>query len=120
MAMRNSEGSSAARSYFRKSDLIAVAGLAAVLIGMLIFRVGMKFVPAWIAWMVAPLLWYSGFALLTGWAFGRMMNLLRDSQRQRSVRKEDAELARPTLPLLVATAEFAEHDFVFEPFRETA
>ncbi len=111
-------GSEARKS--RTNSAIAVAGLLAIGVGMIIFRMGFQFVPAWIAWLVAPLLWYAGFAMLVGWAFVRMLNMLRNSQRQRSARKEDAELARPTRPPIVASSEFAEHDFLLEQVREMA
>lgn len=101
---KDRDRSSKARTPFRKADWTAVIGLAAILVGMLIFRVGMQFVPAWVAWLVAPLLWYSGFAFLTGWAFVRMLHVVHNSQRERSARKGDAELARPTQAPFVATS----------------
>ncbi len=115
--MSFTEQNPAARKLFRKADLTAVAGLVAVVIGMLLFKSGAEVVPAWIAWLVAPLLWYVGFAMLVGWAFARMLSIARHTQRAREERKEAAgEPARPT-PVPIASADFAEHDFLFEQIR---
>ncbi len=118
--MNDTETNSGSRKRFRKADATAVAGLVAVIVGMVTFKTGADYVPAWVAWLVAPLLWYLGFALLVGWAFSRMLAIARHVHA-RPERKEVApEPARPRSAHIVATAEFAEHDFIFEQVRETA
>ncbi|MFB3815907.1 MAG: hypothetical protein ACE14L_17525 [Terriglobales bacterium] len=117
--MSDTETKSAGRMGFRKADWTAVAGLLAVVVGIATFKGGSSFVSAWVAWLIAPLLWYFGFAMLVGWAFGRMLSIARQVQRARPERKEvAAEPARPTL--VIPTADYAEHDFIFEQVRETA
>jgi hypothetical protein len=106
------------RRFFRKSDFTAIAGAAAVATGMLLFKSGAEYVPAWLAWLVAPLLWYIGFAVLVVWAAVRMLPMKRITQSRE--REEAAgEAARPTRPPIVASIEFAEHDFLFDQVRRT-
>ncbi len=119
--MSDTETNSGSRTRFRKADWTAVAGLIAVLVGMVTFKSGTDYVPAWVAWLIAPLLWYFGFAMLVGWAFARIFAIARHIQRARPEPKEAAaEPARPPLAPIVATIDFAEHDFIFEQVRETA
>ncbi len=90
---------------------MGVAGAAAVLIGMVIFRAGAEVVPAWVAWLIAPLMWYSGFGMLVGWAMVRMLAATRRPERKSATRKEHAPARSVPAPLL-ASSSFAEHDFV--------
>jgi hypothetical protein len=106
------------RRFFRKSDFAGIAGAAAVATGMLLFKSGADYVPAWIAWLVAPLLWYIGFAVLVVWAAVRMLPMARTSQR-RGAEEGAGEPARPTPPPIVASIEFAEHDFFFDQVGRT-
>jgi hypothetical protein len=84
---------------------------------MLLFKSGAEYVPAWFAWVVAPLLWYIGFAVLVVWAAVRMLPMKRIAQR--GEREEAAgESARPTSPI-VSSIEFAEHDSFFDQAQRT-
>jgi hypothetical protein len=105
------------KRFFRKSDFTAIAGAAAVATGMLLFKNGAEYVPAWFAWVVAPLLWYIGFAVLVVWAAVRMLPMKRITQS--GEREEGAmEPARPT-SAIVASIEFAEHDSFLDQARRT-
>jgi hypothetical protein len=96
---------------FKTSDLVGAIGAAAVLIGMMIFKTGAALVPAWVAWLVAPLLWYAGFGMLVGWAMARMLAVARRPERKSATRTEHAAAPPKPAPLL-ASSSFAEHDFV--------
>jgi mono/diheme cytochrome c family protein len=59
----------------RGSDKLGVIGVVMLALGAYFFF-GSQFgversVPLWVAWIVGPLLWYLGFAVLTVWVFCR-------------------------------------------------
>jgi hypothetical protein len=59
----------------RGSDKLGVVGVLMLALGAYFFF-GSQFgsqasVPLWVAWIVGPLLWYLGFAVMTVWVFCR-------------------------------------------------
>jgi mono/diheme cytochrome c family protein len=59
----------------RESDKLGVIGVVMLALGAYFFF-GSQFgsersVPLWVAWIVGPLLWYLGFAVMTVWVFYR-------------------------------------------------
>jgi hypothetical protein len=106
-------GHSAGR--FRPLDAVALAGFAALSVGAALFKFGANYVPAWLAWLVAPLLWYVGFGMLVGWAFARMMGVMRRPHSRvpanGSIRRAEPAGTKPNM------SNFVEHDFVLEPVK---
>lgn len=103
-------GRSAGR--FRPLDAVALAGFAALSIGAALFKFGANYVPAWLAWLVAPLLWYVGFGMLVGWAFARMIGVMRRPQNRQPV---SGAVRRTPAAAKPNQSNFVEHDFVLEP-----
>lgn len=99
------------KSAGRRIDVVAMVGFAGLAIGAALFRFGADYVPAWLAWLIAPLLWYVGVGMLVGWACVRMFSMGR---RGATDSEKAAEKARPRF-----TSNFVEHDFEFEKVKET-
>jgi len=58
---------------FRRKDFLALFGLIAMSIGAALFIVGMEHTLIWLAWLIAPLLWYLGFGIVVAWAVGHIL-----------------------------------------------
>ncbi|MFB3916614.1 MAG: hypothetical protein ACE14M_07795 [Terriglobales bacterium] len=100
------------RSILRRIDLLAVVGFTGLAVGAALFKFGADYVPSWLAWLVAPLLWYAGVGMLVGWACGRMFSMGR---RRATVSDPDAPKPRSRF-----VSNFVEHDFEFDKAKETA
>ena len=59
---------------FRRLDLVALAGLSSGALGEALFKFGPDYLPAWLAWLLAPLFWYVGFGIVLVWALLRFLS----------------------------------------------
>lgn len=59
---------------FRRLDLVALAGLSSGALGAALFKFGPDYLPAWLAWLLAPLFWYVGFGFVLAWALLRFLS----------------------------------------------
>ncbi len=56
----------------RRVDTLAVTGVLMLIVGATTFLEGSSMVPLWVAWLVGPLFWYMGFAVLISWLLYRL------------------------------------------------
>jgi peptidoglycan/LPS O-acetylase OafA/YrhL len=109
--MSNVEG----KRGLRRIDIVAICGLTGLLIGAMLFKFGADYLPVWLAWLIAPLLWYVGAGMLVGWACARLFG---------SARHAANVAAKPVVVNRTATKRFAsnflEHDFDFDQAKESA
>jgi hypothetical protein len=56
----------------RRIDGLGIVGFGMLLVGALTFLSGSSAVPMWVAWLVGPLLWYLGFAVIIAWMVYRL------------------------------------------------
>ncbi|HEU5450737.1 MAG TPA: hypothetical protein VFU76_02070 [Terriglobales bacterium] len=84
----------------RGSDKLGVIGVVMLALGAYFFF-GSQFgaersVPLWVAWIVGPLLWYLGFAVMTVWVFRRaFMPEQKKSQAKVMVMKVPSQVSGP-------------------------
>ena len=55
-------------------------GLVGMSIGAVLFMVGMGHMLIWLAWLIAPLLWYVGFGMVMAWALSRLFATAHDGE----------------------------------------
>lgn len=65
---------------FRRSNLLALFGMAAIIAGLLVFGAGREFSTNWARWLFGPLLWFVGFAMVVGWGMQLVSNIARKQQ----------------------------------------
>lgn len=88
----------------RRVDALACLGLLLLFAGAGTFLSKYTFLPMWVVWLVGPLLWYLGFAVLISWMLWRLF-----VPAPEAVRQEEAEV-QP-----VRMSNFLEHDYDYEP-----
>ena len=96
-----------ARPRLRRTDVLAVIGLTVLLVGAGTFKIGADYLPAWVAWLIAPLFWYCGFGLLVGWAMARMLSAFTHHTTEE---EPTAEVVQYTRAARVRASNFVEHD----------
>ena len=84
----------------RRVDALAFLGLFLLFAGAGTFLSKYSFLPLWVVWLVGPLLWYLGFAVLISWLLWRLFVPAVQAQEQ-----EEAQ-AQP-----VRASNFLEHDY---------
>lgn len=79
----------------RKIDGLGIAGLLMLVVGAGTFFGARGFLPVWLAWLVGPLLWYLGFAVVVAWLGFRIFGGATETEEE--ARPEAAqESAVPT------------------------
>ena len=53
----------------RRVDLLGITGVAMLLGGLVMFLSEGSYLPLWVTWIVGPLLWYLGFAVMLVWGY---------------------------------------------------
>ncbi len=91
----------------RRADVLAFLGLFLLFAGAGTFLSKYEFLPLWVVWLVGPLLWYLGFAVLISWLLWRLFVPAAGAAR------EEQE-ATP-----VRASNFVEHDYDHEPMEPT-
>jgi hypothetical protein len=79
---------------FRRSNLLALCGMTALIAGLLVFGVGRDFSTNWARWFFGPLLWFIGFAMLTGWGVQVVCRLAQKQDEQDKKRMSNAAAQR--------------------------
>ncbi len=92
----------------RRVDVLAFLGLFLLFAGAGTFLSKYSALPLWVVWLVGPLLWYLGFAVLISWMLWR---LFVPSTAMAPAEEEEKAMARP-----VPASNFLEHDY--EPTSE--
>ena len=87
----------------RRVDTLAFLGLFLLFVGAGTFLNKYTTLPLWVVWLVGPLLWYLGFAVLISWMLWRLFVPAPGAARQEE--QEEAE-AQP-----VRMSNFLEHDY---------
>ena len=67
---------------FRRSNLLALFGMAAIIAGLLVFGAGREFSTNWARWLFGPLLWFVGFAMIVGWGMQLVSSLARKQDQE--------------------------------------
>lgn len=91
----------------RRVDALAFLGLFLLFAGAGTFLSKYTFLPMWVVWLVGPLLWYLGFAVLISWMLWRLFVPAAGSAQEE---QEPVEQAKP-----VRVSNFVEHDYDYEP-----
>ena len=73
-------------------------------LGAAIFMTGSSAMPLWATWVVGPLLWFFGFAMLVAWALRRMLDGPGLAQEKTALE------ARPERKRIIIS-NFLEHDY---------
>ena len=94
-------------SQMRPTDRIAVLGVMLGALGAAIFLAGSSSIPVWMKFLVGPMLWYFGLALLLAWALVRALPVLIHPVLED---REPAVEAKPH-PAVVQASNFLEHDY---------
>jgi cytochrome c6 len=84
----------------RRVDALAFLGLFLLFAGAGTFLGKFSALPLWVVWLVGPLLWYVGFAVLISWMLWRMF-----VPAPQAVRQEESEVES------VRVSNFLEHDY---------
>jgi hypothetical protein len=87
----------------RRVDVLAFLGLFLLFAGAGTFLSKYSALPLWVVWLVGPLLWYLGFAVLISWMLWR---LFVPSTETAHAEEEEKVTARP-----VPASNFLEHDY---------
>lgn len=53
----------------RRVDFLGITGVAMLLGGLVMFLSEGSLLPLWVTWIVGPLLWYFGFAVMLVWGY---------------------------------------------------
>lgn len=53
----------------RRIDMLGITGVAMLTGGVVIFLSDGSFLPLWATWIIGPLLWYLGFAVMLVWGY---------------------------------------------------
>ena len=89
----------------RRVDVLAFLGLFLLFAGAGTFLSKYSAFPLWVVWLVGPLLWYLGFAVLISWMLWRLFVPVAETA------EEEQEVVRPA-----PVSNFLEHDY--EPASE--
>jgi hypothetical protein len=90
-------------------DRIGVLGLMMVALGAAIVVALHGSMPLWAKWLIGPLLWYCGFALLLAWAFLRAF-AFSQTAKDEVEDEEEALVPEPKQPrIALAWSNFLEH-----------
>lgn len=89
----------------RRVDALAVTGVVMLVGGAATFLRGTAVLPLWVAWLIGPLFWYLGFAVLIAWLLYR---LLAGAARERETAVEPVRVYRARAPM---RSNFHEHDY---------
>ncbi len=89
----------------RRVDTLAFFGLFLLFAGAGTFLSKYDFMPLWVVWLVGPLLWYLGFAVLISWMLWRLFVPAAGEARQEE--EQEAGVAR--------ASNFLEHDYEHDP-----
>lgn len=84
----------------RRVDMLGIAGLLLLLAGAGTFVGAYSVLPLWIVWLVGPLCWYLGFAVVISWMLCRLLGALPAAK---PVEEEQ--------PQQVFRSNFLEHDY---------
>ena len=90
----------------RRVDTLAFLGLFLLFAGAGTFLSKYTFLPLWVVWLVGPLLWYLGFAVLISWMLWRLF-VPAASEAHEPAQDEQAKPVR--------VSNFVEHDYDYEP-----
>jgi cytochrome c6 len=82
----------------RRVDILGAIGVLLLIAGMGTFLNSYGALPLWVVWLVGPLLWYLGFAVLISWLLWRLFVPAPEAQKE--------EVA-----LRVRASNFLEHDY---------
>ncbi|MGI9103271.1 MAG: cytochrome c [Terriglobales bacterium] len=85
----------------RRVDILAFIGMGLLTAGAGTFLNSYNFLPLWIVWLVGPLLWYLGFAVIISWLMWRLFVPLPEQAEQDDVQQ-------------VRSSNFHEHDYDYE------
>lgn len=85
----------------RRVDALAFIGLFLLFAGAGTFLSKYDFMPLWVVWLIGPLLWYLGFAVLISWMLWRLFVPAAKAHEE-----EEAKEAR--------ASNFLEHDYEHE------
>ncbi len=91
----------------RRMDALGALGLAMLVAGALMFLSGSTAMPLWIAWLVGPLCWYLGFAVMIAWLVYRLF------VPAKAEAEEPAEAPVQVRIRLPQVSNFHEHDCEF-------
>jgi cytochrome c6 len=86
----------------RRVDWLGITGLLMLLAGAGTFVGAYSVLPLWIVWLLGPLCWYLGFAMVISWLLCRLLNLAP------AARPEPEEQPQKVLAL---RSNFLEHDY---------
>ncbi len=90
----------------RRVDVLAFLGLFLLFAGAGTFLSKYTFLPIWVVWLVGPLLWYLGFAVLISWMLWRLFVPAATAASE----QEEEETSRSA-----RVSNFVEHDYDYEP-----
>jgi hypothetical protein len=89
----------------RPVDRLGIVGLMLVAFGAAIVMTLQGSMPLWAKWLIGPLLWYGGIAVLLAWALMRAFPL-----RRQVVEEEDEVVEAKPEKLPFFASNFLEHD----------
>ncbi|MFB3915306.1 MAG: hypothetical protein ACE14M_01145 [Terriglobales bacterium] len=89
----------------RPVDRIGIAGVMLTALGAAFLMTAQSTMPLWAKWLVGPLCWYLGFALMLVWALFRAFG-----PKIRAEEEEEAPAVRRQRSRLLAS-NFLEHDY---------
>ena len=83
----------------RRVDILGAIGVLFLIAGAGTFLNSYSTMPLWVVWLVGPLLWYLGFAILISWLLWRLFVPAPEAQQE----QEEAQKVR--------ASNFVEHDY---------
>jgi hypothetical protein len=89
----------------RPTDRIAILGLMLSALGAAVFMTGTASMPLLATWLIGPLLWFFGFAMMVAWAALRMLR----GEGFVAQEKEAPEAKPARVPAFISN--FLEHDY---------
>ncbi len=89
----------------RPVDQVGLLGVVMTALGAAFFMTSQTALPLWAKWLVGPLCWYLGFALMLVWA------LMRCFRSQLRVTNEAEEPATKSQRAGIRVSNFLEHDY---------
>jgi cytochrome c6 len=82
----------------RRVDILGAIGVMFLIAGAGTFLNSYSTMPLWVVWLVGPLLWYLGFAVLISWLLWRLFVPAPEAQKEEEAQK-------------VRASNFVEHDY---------
>ena len=80
----------------RKSDGIGGAGLLMVILGGALFMGQDVVAPLWVSFLIGPLVWYTGFALIISWIIVRWLGSDNSEETEAATQTVIRPARRPT------------------------